>query len=76
MSQDLKLKKVVTEDSPRKMGKLVEYKYKQSEINFIINFASVLVQNTFARSKVLSVVMTRSVWKDTKAWKYVASESS
>ncbi|KAI8364909.1 hypothetical protein BD560DRAFT_332919, partial [Blakeslea trispora] len=42
-------------ESTRKAGRAVKYRYHQSEIDFIIKFASVLVQNTFASSEQISI---------------------
>ncbi|KAI7894968.1 uncharacterized protein EV154DRAFT_496606 [Mucor mucedo] len=42
-------------ESTRKTGRSVRYKYKQSEIDFIIKFVSVLIQNTFSSSNRISI---------------------
>lgn len=42
-------------ESNRKAGRAVKYKYHQSEIDFIIKFASVLVQNTSASNNQVSI---------------------
>ncbi|KAG1140717.1 hypothetical protein G6F37_006898 [Rhizopus arrhizus] len=42
-------------ESTRKTGGAVRHKYNQSEIDFIIKFGSVLVQNTFASSNKISI---------------------
>ncbi|KAG1054172.1 hypothetical protein G6F43_003799 [Rhizopus delemar] len=42
-------------ESTRKTGGAVRYKYNQFEIDFIIKFGSVLVQNTFASSNEVSI---------------------
>ncbi|CAO3693847.1 unnamed protein product [Rhizopus microsporus] len=42
-------------ESTRKTGGAVRYKYNQSEIDVIIKYGSVLVQNTFASSSKISI---------------------